>query len=57
MMTSEGGPPKIGHKDTTIFSNRCYFIEKLTPNHQKNLFDVGKRRKKVAKKSDFIVFS
>ena len=23
-------PPKIARKDTTIFSNRCYNIEKLT---------------------------
>ncbi len=30
MPFSEVVPVKIARKDTAIFSNRCYFIEKLT---------------------------
>ena len=29
--------PEIGHKDTTIFSNRCLFIEKLTLDLSKKI--------------------
>ena len=49
-------PPKIARKDTTIFSNRCYNIEKLTLSQRKKLFHVAKKGKKMAKKSDFIIF-
>jgi hypothetical protein len=33
----EGYPPKNARKDTTIFFNRCNFIENLTQANRKNL--------------------
>ena len=43
-------PPKIARKDTTIFFNRCYNIEKLTPSTPKKSFSRRKKGKKVGKK-------
>jgi hypothetical protein len=42
---------EIGRKDTIIFFNRCYNIEKLTPRTLKKPFSRRKKGKKVGKKT------
>ena len=43
-------PRKNARKVTTIFFNRCYNIEKLTPSTPKKSFSRRKKGKKVGKK-------
>ena len=49
-------PPKIARKDTTIFSNRCYNIEKLTLSQRKKTFSRRKKGQKDGKKIGFHYF-
>ena len=49
-------PPKIARKDTTIFSNRCYNIEKLTLSQRKKSFKQKKKGQKDGKKIGFYHF-
>ena len=49
-------PPKIARKDTTIFFNRCYNIEKLTLSQRKKTFSRRKKGQKDGKKHRFWQF-
>ena len=53
----EGYPPKNARKDTTIFFNRCYFIEKLTPCHQKKQVRGRKNIKKTGKNVEIFYYT
>lgn len=56
MRISEDNTPKIGRKDTTIFSNRAHFIEKLTPLRQKIIVCRRKKGQNDGKKFGFYRF-
>jgi hypothetical protein len=56
MRIPEGCPPKIGHKVTTIFFNRWYFIKKLSLRAKKNSVLRRKNGKKHGKKIGFYQF-